>query len=142
MVVRLHNQSALIADHKETLLRLTKWMCRELQLKVHSIDVIFTNDSVLKEMHKTYLNNNSYTDVMTFNLSDDEYIIGEIYISVERTKDQALRYKVPVINEISRLIVHACLHLSGIDDKHHQEKIIMKRQEDAYLKKVEDLFLN
>jgi probable rRNA maturation factor len=141
MVVRLHNLPIQLNDHKETLLRLTKWMCKELQLRVRSIDIIFADDDLLKEMHKTYLNNNSSTDVMTFNLSDDEHIEGEIYISLSRTEDQARLYKITVINEISRLVIHACLHWFGLDDKLPQEKSIMKRRENAYLKQVEDLFL-
>jgi rRNA maturation RNase YbeY len=141
MVIQVHSENKQINDYEKRLIRLTKWMCSELRLTVNSIDIIFVDDDCLKQMHEKFLNDNSYTDVMTFNLADDALIEGEIYISLDRVWEQAQDYQVSVLNEISRLLIHACLHLAGFDDKHPQQKGIMKTKEEVFLKRVKDLFL-
>ena len=140
MVIRVHPENSKVGNYCAPLQALIKWICEELKLIVTSIDLIFIDDNELKKMHKTYLNDNSYTDVMAFNLSDNQTIEGEIYISYHRARVQAAQYKVSVLNEISRLLIHACLHLAGYDDKHPEERNLMQRKEDTYLKKANTLF--
>jgi rRNA maturation RNase YbeY len=79
-------------------------------------------------MHGEYLNDPSKTDVMTFNLGDDE-IEGEIYISYDRAVEQAKENQVDIFNEITRLVIHGLLHLAGYDDNAEADRAVMKKLE-------------
>ena len=116
------------------------WICTELDLSVNNLDIIFTDDQFLKELHKEYLNDDTLTDVMTFNLSDSPPIDSEIYISIDRARDNAHKYGVSFKNEIMRLIIHACLHLAGYKDKQKEERKKMKEKEDHYLNIADEKF--
>jgi probable rRNA maturation factor len=125
-----------------TLKKITGWICQELNLEAYSIAVIFISDEEIKELHKKFLGKSIYTDVITFNLGDKDHIEGEIYISLDRAKIQAKKYQVSLINEISRLIIHGCLHLAGYNDCNQEVRVIMKKREDNYLELIQKLFLN
>ena len=105
------------------------------------IDVIFTDDKSLKKMHREYLDDDTLTDVMTFNLSKSPPIESEIYISIERAHENAQNYNVTYQNELMRLLIHACLHLAGYDDKDEKKRKKMKEQEDYYIDKAEKKFV-
>jgi rRNA maturation RNase YbeY len=141
MKIQIYNQTKTIPESEDTILKLTRWICQELKLSVKTLNIIFTNDDTLLTLHNDYLNENSFTDVMTFNLGDQSAIDGEIYISTDRAKENAVQYKVSVFNEIARLIIHACLHLYGYDDKMAAEQKLMKEKEEYYLGIVEKEFL-
>jgi rRNA maturation RNase YbeY len=136
----VHPENFEVGNYCDTLQAIIKWICEELKLIVASIDLIFVGDNELKKMHKEYINDDSYTDVMAFNLSNNQTIEGEIYISYNRAKVQAEHYKVSILNEISRLLIHACLHFAGYDDTHSEERTLMRRKEDTYLRMANDLF--
>lgn len=141
MVIRVHSEDFEIDHYHATLSAVIEWICKKLKLKVRSIDLIFISDNELKDMHQKYLGDDSYSDVMTFNLSDNQFIESEIYVSLERAKIQAAQFTVSLINEICRLCIHACLHLAGFDDQYPEGQILMKRKEDSYIKEVENRFL-
>lgn len=77
-----------------------------------------------------FLNHDTYTDIITFDLSDDEdSVFGEIYISIDRVLDNAKRFEVSILDELLRVISHGLLHLIGYDDKTKAKKTIMTEQE-------------
>lgn len=86
-------------------------------------------------MHETYLQDPAFTDVMTFNLGTDD-IEGEIYISIDRVKENAELYAVSLKEEICRNIIHGLLHLKGYTDKTAVDRKPMKKLEDQLLKQV------
>ena len=92
------------------------------KLPVKELNVIFVDDEYLRKLHFSYLNEDRYTDVMTFNLSDSREIEAEIYISYDRSKIQSRTYHVSIEDEIARLIVHGLLHLKGFKDHTEIEK--------------------
>jgi probable rRNA maturation factor len=96
------------------------------------VNVILVSDDDLLEMNRTHLQHDYYTDVITFAL-EDEPLEGEIYISVDRAREQAAEYNVGLYEEITRLAVHGALHLSGYDDATNQERERMRMLEDHYL---------
>ena len=108
---------------------------RESRLETNSITVIFVTDEYLKDLHRQYLNDDSYTDVMTFNLGEED-LEGEIYISVDRAREQAQEYGVELENELARLIIHGLLHLQGYDDRTESERKKMRDLEDRFLEKI------
>jgi len=84
-------------------------------------------------MNKKYLNHSTYTDILTFDLSETRRISGEIYISVDRVKDNAKRFGQTFQHELRRVIAHGALHLIGYSDKTLSEKSQMRSKEEAYL---------
>ena len=99
------------------------------------IAFIFASDELLAEIKCKYFNKDHYTDVIAFRLNEynEKLVEGEIYISLPRAKENAKIFEQPYEKEITRLIVHGCLHLIGFKDKTRVEKKIMTRLEDDIL---------
>ncbi len=104
-------------------------------IPVHNLSIITVNDEYLKKMNKKYLNQNTYTDVMTFKMEEKSGIEAEIYISLDRAEINARQYKVALKEEFARLVIHGLLHIKGFDDRIEAEKNSMKLMEDRLLKK-------
>jgi probable rRNA maturation factor len=131
MEIKVYPNKQVSLSLKEPIIRLVAVLVDKLGLNINYINVIFVTDSQLKELHKSYLNADRETDVMTFNLNETGTIEGEIYISAHRAEEQAREYDVPVIQEICRLVIHGCLHLAGFNDQEKSERLKMKRKENA-----------
>lgn len=86
---------------------------------------IFTSDEVVLDINKKFLGHDYYTDVISFNYSESEVILGEIYISVEAIKRNAGVYNVAVYEETWRVMIHGVLHLCGYNDGKEKDKNIM-----------------
>lgn len=99
-----------------------------------NLNYIFCSDDFLHKLNVEYLNHDTLTDIITFDLSEkDEEISGEIYISVERVKENAKKFKVPFQNELHRVMIHGILHLAGYHDKTPEEVSEMRSKEDYCL---------
>jgi probable rRNA maturation factor len=102
--------------------------------KLHSLNYVFCSDKKLLQVNQDYLKHNYYTDIITFDLSPlGAPTVGEIYISVDRVKDNAQQLGVSFRSEIHRVIFHGALHLCGYDDKNKTQIQEMRRLEDKYL---------
>lgn len=105
--------------------------------RLNRLNYIFCSDNFLLEINKSYLNHNTLTDVISFHLSDKtQPLFGEIYISIDRIKENAKKYKAIYQQELLRVIIHGALHLCGYKDKSDNEKIKMRNRENFYLKKL------
>jgi probable rRNA maturation factor len=101
-----------------------------------SINYIFCSDWVILEINKKYLNHDFYTDVITFDLSpNNKAISGEVYISIERIRDNAKQLGLSIKSELHRVLFHAALHLCGYNDKKKKDKEIMRKRENDLLAK-------
>ncbi|MEI8201558.1 MAG: rRNA maturation RNase YbeY [Bacteroidota bacterium] len=98
-----------------------------------NISIIFTCDDYLQQINIKYLNHNTLTDVITFNYNEGNVINGDIFISVERVKENAVFYNQLFYNELHRVIVHGILHLLSYKDKSNIERWKMEKLEDKYL---------
>jgi len=99
-----------------------------------TIFIILSNDEKLLQLKKQYFQQEVLTDVITFNLEEDgDPIDGEIYISLNRVEENALKFKQGIERELKRVIIHGLLHLIGYDDQTREEKKKMTRLEDYYL---------
>src|SRR5688572_16537379 len=108
---------------------------RKEGIRPEAVHYIFCNDAYLLNLNRQHLNHNTYTDIITFPLSTKgEPLIAEIYISIERVKENALKFNVPFLHELHRVIFHGALHLSGYMDKKKAEIELMRKKEDQYLK--------
>jgi len=119
-------------------IRNTKSWLREVikaeNKKLGALSYIFCSDAFLADVNLQYLNHTTLTDIITFDTSENVHLIeGEIYISIERVKENALKFKVSLDQELHRVMVHGVLHLLGYSDKTSQQKKIMRKKEDAYL---------
>ena len=95
---------------------------------------IFCSDKDLVRLNNQYLKHKALTDILTFDYSTDpKSIHGEIYISVQRVKENAGRFKESFDEELHRVIIHGVLHLVGYNDKSPTDKALMREKEEAYL---------
>ncbi len=117
------------------IIHIVKTTCNEIKLHAKSCHFIFVNDKTLAEMHRQYLNDPSPTDVITFDLGEEQ-VEGEIYISTDRAQAQAKQYSVSYHEEIIRLIIHGLLHLAGYDDIEESDRIEMKEIENRLVKSL------
>jgi len=101
------------------------------------ISVIFCSDEYLLEMNKKHLQHDYYTDIITFNYVDDLLISGDLFISADRIKDNAVKFGVAFLEELYRVIFHGVLHLIGYNDKTEAEQKMMRQKENYYLAKVD-----
>lgn len=101
---------------------------------LETVRYIFCSDEYLLKINKQFLNHNYYTDIITFELADKQNpTIAEIYISIDRVKENAITHSVSLEKELLRVIFHGALHLCGHKDKRKSEIIEMRKKEDQYL---------
>jgi probable rRNA maturation factor len=93
------------------------------------LSFVFCSDEFLLKINQDHLNHDTYTDIITFDYSDNGLISGEIYISTERVKENASRFSVSEINELHRVMAHGVLHLCGYGDKSEFETQLMRDKE-------------
>lgn len=99
-----------------------------------SLTYIFCSDKYLRSINKTFLSHNYDTDIITFNLSESTKIVGEIYISIDRIRDNAAFYGKTLREELHRVIFHGVFHLCGYLDKTSSEQKEMRAKEDGAIK--------
>lgn len=107
--------------------------------RVDSVNYIFCSDKRILEINRQYLNHDYYTDIITFDLSESDSLIAEIYISLERVRDNAKTQGVTLRSELHRVIFHGALHLCGYGDKSKAEIKVMRRKEEELLEKLKGL---
>lgn len=101
---------------------------------LQSINYVFCTDKKIRNINKDYLNHDYSTDILTFLLSENTApIVSEVYISVDRVKQNAADLGIDYNSELHRVILHGALHLCGYSDKTQAEKEIMREREDFYL---------
>lgn len=126
VTVKLKNKRLL----KNFLLNLFK----KENTSIEKVDIIFCSDSHLLELNNSFLNHDYYTDTMTFTFSKpSEAILGEVYISIDRVKENAEILKINLQTELILVIIHSCLHLCGYNDKHKSDKKKMNHLQEKYL---------
>jgi rRNA maturation RNase YbeY len=103
--------------------------------KLDSLNFIFCSDMVLLKINRKYLKHDLYTDIITFDLSEIDAIRGEIYISIDRVRENAIKFGISFKSELHRVIFHGVLHLCGYNDKTRSEMKTIREKEDNYLNK-------
>ena len=98
-----------------------------------NINIIFCDDLYLSELNLSYLNHTTLTDIITFDYTANGIISGDIYISVERVKENAIIFSKAFRDELNRVMIHGVLHLLGNKDKTPKDKVIMRNKEDQCL---------
>lgn len=117
---------------KKFILQLFK---RERQA-VESLNYIFCDDAYLIELNRSYLNHDTYTDIITFQLSSkNEPVVADVYISIERVKENSKLFHTSFKNELHRVLFHGVLHVCGYQDKTNKQTAEMRSKEEFYLER-------
>lgn len=108
--------------------------CRAEEKGMGDISIIFCNDAYLQKMNLDYLNHEELTDVITFDYQDMfGHVSGDVFISIDRVKENAEIYQTTFLNELHRVIIHGVLHLLGFSDHEPALKALMAGKENYYL---------
>ena len=106
--------------------------------RVGELNFVFCSDDYLLDINKQYLDHDTYTDIVTFDSSEQEEVIaGDIFISIDRIRENAEKFGVSERDELHRVIIHGVLHLCGYYDKKKEDKELMTAKENEYLAKRE-----
>ena len=133
-MIRFYFESTKEFELKKSEIKL--WLNKVITHENHilgDINVIFCSDDYLIKINKEYLSHDYFTDIVTFNFCEENKISGDIFISIDRVKENSKIYTTSFINELDRVIVHGVLHLLGYNDKSEEEKKIMTSKENQYL---------
>ncbi|MDQ7947216.1 MAG: rRNA maturation RNase YbeY [Pedobacter sp.] len=102
--------------------------------QLDQLNFILCSDAYLLRINQDYLQHDDYTDVITFDNSEAlKIIVGDIFISIDRIKENAATFNVPFLRELCRVMIHGTLHLLGYKDKAKADKLTMTAKEDEYL---------
>jgi probable rRNA maturation factor len=119
--------------------KVRKWIIDTIVAEGYKLDeltYVFCSDEYLLSINQQYLNHDTYTDIITFDNSDEKGVItGDIFISIPRIMENAATFKVSPTDELHRVIIHGALHLLGYLDKKPADKQKMTEKEDYYLAK-------
>jgi len=142
LIKNLHISSVDTQISKSALHELIKALSEELNFRIESLEINFTNSEKIREINREYLNHYYSTDILSFNYSEDISILdGEIIISLDDARNNSKKFKVPFNQEIARLVLHGVLHLIGFDDNNRFNKIKMKRMENKLLNRFKFILL-
>ena len=115
---------------------LSHWISETILQENHQpgdLTYVFCDDAYLHKLNVQFLNHDTLTDIISFDNSLGKQIHGEIYISIERVKENASTYRVAFLEELHRVIIHGVLHFCGYKDKSKQEQDTMTRMENKAL---------
>lgn len=100
---------------------------------IESLTYVFASDPFVADLNKKYLRHNTFTDILTFDYSEEGPLVGEIYISIPRVRENARSFKQPFPQELRRVMAHGLLHILGYKDKTQGQVAQMRRKEEACL---------
>ncbi|GLU43232.1 rRNA maturation RNase YbeY [Allomuricauda sp. NBRC 101325] len=133
-MIEFHFKSDVVL---EDLSNYSDWINRILESESYTagqIDYVLCTDDYLHELNVEYLNHDTLTDIITFDYSEGSVVSGDIFISTDRVKDNAIDFDVDWKIELLRVMSHGVLHLVGYGDKSFEDKKLMREKEDEKIK--------
>ncbi|MGC6431174.1 MAG: rRNA maturation RNase YbeY [Jejuia sp.] len=119
--------------------RISKWIENTITDEAHKleeINYVFCDDEYLHKLNVEFLNHDTLTDIISFDYSIGKIIQGDIFISIDRVKDNAKDFEVSFEEELQRVIIHGVLHYCGYKDKSEDDAAEMREKENYYLSKL------
>jgi rRNA maturation RNase YbeY len=132
-MIQFHSETDFTLE-KEKLY--SKWISNaliDMKKEEGDINYVFCDDAYLLNLNQTYLNHDTLTDIISFDYSNYDVISGDIFISIERVRENAIDFKVAFKNELQRVLIHGILHFVGYNDKTNEEKEEMRNAENHYI---------
>ncbi len=120
-------------DKKPAIISWLSYSITNEQKEPGEISYIFCSDEFLHKMNVEHLNHDTLTDIITFDYCEENIINGEMFISIDRIKDNAKDFGVSFEDELHRVMVHGVMHLCGYKDKTSEDQKVMSEKEDFYL---------
>ncbi len=133
-MIDFYNEIDFEIENREEIIDWIKRVVGSEGFDVGELVYIFCDDVYLLEINQKYLNHDTYTDIITFDYSDGKVIGGDIFISVDRVRENSKVFGVSFYNELLRVLAHGALHLMGYKDKLDDDAVIMRRKEDEKIK--------
>lgn len=121
----------------ENEIQFSDWISRVIlseNKKEGDINYIFCDDEYILEINKQYLDHDYYTDIISFDYSVGNELNGDIFVSIERVKENATDFNAPFDEELKRVIIHGILHYCGYKDKSEEDEALMRSKEDEKTK--------
>ena len=118
---------------------ISKWIIDTIsseEYRIEEINYVFCNDEYLHKLNVEFLSHDTLTDIINFDYSEGKIIQGDIFISIERVKENAKEFKVSFLEELQRVIIHGVLHYCGYKDKTKAEVKVMREKENHYLARL------
>ena len=101
--------------------------------KLGPLSIIFCSDNYILDINIKYLQHDYFTDIITFDYCEGDLVSGDLFISIDSVRENALHYGVRFEDELDRVMVHGLLHLIGYDDHTSEETAVMRQKEDYYI---------
>lgn len=101
--------------------------------KIGQVNIIFCSDNYILDINQKYLQHDFFTDIITFDYCENDVLSGDLFISVDSVRENAIFYKTEFTDELNRVIVHGLLHLIGYDDHSDEDIKMMRSKENYYL---------
>lgn len=138
-MINFNYETKFKLDNEQSILRWVSSVITSEGFKEDEINYIFCDDNYLHKLNVEFLSHDTLTDIISFDYSIGKNLQGDIFISIERVRDNAQDFEVSFESEINRVIVHGILHYCGYKDKSEEDANIMRGKENFYL---EQLVLN
>ena len=133
--VNVYTEKGINLD-KKSVHKLISFITKELNKKISSLEINFVGNETILEINSSFLGHKYTTDVISFDYSNENNSFdGEIFIGVEKARENGKRFKVLLDDELKRLVIHGMLHFSGYDDATASQRRGMKKVEDHFLGK-------
>ncbi len=128
-MIEFHYEIDFKIDREPEYVSWVSSICVSENVEAANLSFIFCDDDYLLELNKKYLNHDTYTDIISFDYSEGLTIAGDIFISVERVKENSKLYNTTFLDELRRVMAHGLLHLIGYKDKSEKDIEIMRSKE-------------
>lgn len=132
-MIYFHYETDFLIDDESKLSSWIQTVITTHQQSLSELNFVFVDDERLLQMNQQFLNHDTYTDIITFDNSVDDSIAGDIFISVDRVKENAVIFNTTFANELHRVLIHGVLHLIGFKDKSADDELEMRNQENTAL---------
>jgi rRNA maturation RNase YbeY len=135
MAINFSNDNIVFDLKQKT--KLKQWIVdviKKEKLNVGQLNYTFMSDDALLKINIEYLKHNTYTDIITFDYCEEKNVSGDVFISVDRIKENAKKFGVSFEEELHRVMIHGVLHLCGYKDKSKTDSELMRKKENSALR--------
>ncbi len=135
-MINLYTETNFCHKHEKEYVSWIEQCISDKGFTYDEINYIFVDDIYLHKMNMEYLQHDTYTDIITFDYSVGKELSADIYVSVDRIRENSEKFETNFYNELARVMIHGVLHLMKHNDKTDEEKYKMRKLEDACLKQL------